>query len=156
LVRTRQPGIEPVSFSRLSLKRRTGGADGRGMTHIAVSTFRLFAVTAIALLASVVCVFPACATSEVLDQSFTAVTTGSYNAVGPSQSMGQVFTAGMNGLLTSVSVDVRGSGTAPMQVNIDATAGSVPQTGTVLASASIPASAMSGAFQFINVTFSAP
>jgi Bacterial Ig domain len=103
----------------------------------------------------------AAAQAGTLDQQQTDtsggnITMGEVPFFGFNASFAQTFTAGLSGELDRVDLPLQGGGTDPLIVEIRDTSGGVPG-GTVLASASVPASSVPDAgFEWVAVTFSGP
>ena len=96
------------------------------------------------------------AAAGTLDQQQTD-RTGTLYAVHSTQSLAQTFTAGMGGGLDQVDLHLRieGTPTAPLTVEIRNVSAGAPG-GTVLASASLPASSFSLTSAFVPISFTPP
>jgi hypothetical protein len=94
------------------------------------------------------------AAQGTLDQSFTD-TSGAIGVFGAIQ-LAQTFTAGRTGLLPEVDLELEGEGN-PLTVDIETADANHHPSGTVLASTTIPASAvLPGVFRWTPAVFSAP
>ena len=114
---------------------------------------RTFLITAVAAAAALI---PAAgASAGTLDQQQTLLTFGGLQ-VDSTNSKAQTFTAGLTGQLDQVDLALSGlSLTTPLAVQIRDGSATAPGA-TVLASASVPTSAVTGSASFVPATFISP
>ena len=114
---------------------------------------RTFLITAVAAVAALI---PAAgASAGTLDQQQTISNFGGLQ-VDSNNSKAQTFTAGLTGLLDQVDLALSGMGvTTPLTVQIRDGSATTPGD-TVLASASVPTSAVTSSESFVPITFTSP
>ena len=114
---------------------------------------RTFLITAVAGAAALI---PAAgASAGTLDQQQTLLNFGGLQ-VDSTNSKAQTFTAGLTGQLDQVDLALSGLGvTTPLTVQIRDGSATAPGD-TVLASASVPTSAVTGSASFVPITFASP